>query len=196
MLLADLRQETKMSLPAIYDWIGFLAAAVIILGTIYFFYHRLTAPDEPGSHHICQRDGYPDIHVPRGGEDSGKPIITRDGAEEVAAMLRNVITDIWAKCNATYAGNVSYRKRFPVVFIGMGFNPISAAHPHVEWPMPRDKMRLRLQVGMHFHLAGEIHNMYRYCLHGPQWVADGRTKDADDLARAMAVQAWIKDTYV
>ena len=33
------------------------------------------------------------------------------------------------------------------------------------------------------------------CLHGPQWVADGRTKDADDLARAMAVQAWITETY-
>ena len=45
------------------------------------------------------------------------------------------------------------------------------------------------------YLAGEIHNAYRYCLHGPQWVADGRTKDDDDAARAMTVQAWIKDTY-
>ena len=194
MLLADLRQETKMSLPAIYDWIGFLAAAVIILGTIYFFYHRLTAPDEPGSHHICQLDGFPDIHVPRGGEDSGSPIITRTGAEELAEMLRAVIRKTWARCNATYVAFVP-RTRFPVVLIGMTFNEVDPEHRHVMWPMPRDKAFLRLQVGMAYHLAGEIHNMYRYCLHGPQWVADGRTKDADDLARAIAVQAWITETY-
>ena len=77
----------------------------------------------------------------------------------------------------------------------MTFNEVDPEHRHVMWPMPRDKAFLRLQVGMSFHLAGEIHNMYRYCLHGPQWVGDGRTKDADDLARAMAVQAWIEETY-
>ena len=142
-----------MSLPAIYDWIGWLAAAVIILGTIYLFYRRFTAPDDPRSHHICQFDGFPDIHVPRGGEDSGKPIISRDGAEEVAAMLRSVIALTWVECNATYAGNVSYRERFPVVLIGMTFNEVDPEHRHVMWPMPRDKAFLRLQVGMSYHLS-------------------------------------------
>ncbi len=175
-------------LPA---YLGWLAVAAACAGFAYLLYCRLTSDDE-GSHHICQLDGYPDIHVPKGEAEGLADFINRDAADEVASMLWGVIRTVWQGCNGAYAVRVSWL-RFPIVHIGMGFNPISKDHPHVEWPMPRDKMRLRLQVGMSFHLAGEIHNAYRYCLHGPQHVT--KPKNDDDARRAIKVQSWIEDTY-
>jgi hypothetical protein len=164
-----------------------IAATVVGAIALYFVFSWWhSTRDHEGNHWICQQDGYPDIHVPKEG-------ITKDEADEIADDLWNAIIATWATCNDLYAVNGIYSERFPIVTIGMGLDEISKDHPHVEWPMPRDKMRLRLQPMMRYYLAGETHNVYRYCLHGTQYAT--KPKNKDDAARAVAVQAWIKDTY-
>jgi hypothetical protein len=166
-------------LPGWLGWVA-IAAIAIVFGWLFYRQRRAKATDTR-SHHICQRDGYPDVHVPQP--------IDRDGAEKIAHLLRNVIDNAWKEFTSIYY----YAPLLPLVTIGMSRSEVHPDHPHVLWIMPRDKLFLRLQVGMAYYLAGELHNVFRYLLHGPNGIYSPRS-DQDEV-RMMRVQDWIEATY-
>ncbi len=46
---------------------------------------------------------------------------------------------------------------------------------------------------MYYWFVREVHNVFRYRVHGIKWIY--RTKDADDIAAATVVEKWISHNY-
>jgi hypothetical protein len=147
-----------------------------------FIAQRRRKANQERSHHIVLLDRFPVVHVP--------VEIDREGAEEIANMLQSVYTAAWNAFADIYK---KHPGPMPIDTIGMAMSPAASGHPHVVWFMPTGKMRLRVQDPMYHYFVGELHNMFRYRLHGTQWIYKGKSKaDKKFIAKA---QRWIDSHY-
>ena len=165
------------------NWLGWLAAAVIILGTAYLFYRqRKKKESDTRSHHIVLLDGFPIVHIPIS--------LSRERAEKIAANLQNVYTRLWASIAKSYCLTPA---PMPIATIGSSLFEVDPEHPHVLWIAPRDKVFLRVQPTMYYWFARELHNIFRYRTFGMQWIYVARD-EADDN-NIIDIEQWIKENF-
>jgi len=134
------------------------------------------------SHHIVPIDGFPTVHIPIS--------IRREQAERFANKLRYTYIKAWAQMIKIYKENPG---PLPIATIGSSLSEIDPEHPHVLWIMPGDKILLRIQSSMYHWFAGELHSIFRYKMHGPEWIYE--TRDKDDAAGAKMVEVWINKRW-
>jgi hypothetical protein len=160
-------------------WIGYIVAGLAILGFIVaFVVQRRKKATDTRSHHTVLLDGFPIVHIPIS--------LSREEAERISKKLRYTYVKTWAQMIKIYGEDVG---EMPIATIGSSLFEIDPEHRHIKWPMPRDKVFLRVQPSMYYWFAGELHNMFRYLLHGTQWVYN--TKDSTDKKFANKAYRWI-----
>ena len=168
--------------------IGWIALALILTAfTLAFVKQRMNKAEEKlnPSHYVTLVDRFPVTHVPR------EAVASMEEAREAVVGLKEAYRATWHVMSEEY-GVVDPREA-PIDTIGMSLGPVHEDHPEVVWFAPSSKMRLRFQPTMRYHFAGELHNMFRFNLHGIKHIY--KTKNAADKARALKVQAWIKGEY-
>ena len=162
---------------------SFAIIALILGGLAYLIYRqRKKKAADTRSHHTVLIDGFPIVHIPIS--------LSREKAEQIANKLRYTYVKAWAQMTKIYKADPG---AMPIATIGSSLFEVDSKHPHVMWIMPRDKVFLRVQPSMYHWFAGELHNMFRYLMHGTQWIY--KTKDDDDAAGAKAVEAWISKRW-
>ena len=170
-------------------WLGWIALALILTAfTLAFVKQRMNKTEEKlnPSHYVVNTvDDFPTTHVPR------EAVASFADAEAAVVALDKVYDYAWAMFGEFYSA--PFERSAPIDTIGMSLGPVHPDHKDVVWFAPSSKMRLRFQPTMRFHFAGELHNMFRFNLHGIKHIY--KTKDAADKARALKVQAWIKGEY-
>jgi hypothetical protein len=166
-------------------WIGWLAVAVIATAfAAAFVAQRRRKANKKPSHYVVLVDNFPVTHVPR------KAVESMEDAREVVVGFRGVYRASWAVFGGIY--NESTRAA-PIDTIGMSLGAVHPTHPNVVWFAPTSKMRLRFQDSMHYHFAGELHNMFRFNLYGIEYIH--LSKDKMDRACAIKTRAWIDEHY-
>ena len=164
-------------------WLGWLALGVLVAAFAWaFIAQRRRKANQVGSHHIVLLKGFPIVHVP--------VFIDREGAEEITGMLQDAYVTAWPTFIDIYKRDPG---PMPIDTIGMAMTSVASGHPHVVWFMPTGKMRLRVQDSMYHYFVGELHNMFRYRLHGTSWIY--KTKSKADKKFAAKAERWIESHY-
>ena len=174
-----------METVVIPGWIGWFAAGVIVAAFVLLFIRqRRKKAADTRSHHIVLIDGFPVVHVP--------VAVSRETAEVIGETLREVYRDAWAALDAIYDAEEESGP-MPIATIGMSVSPVEDGHPHVMWIAPRDKIFLRLEEKYGYWFARELHNIFRYLMHGIEHIY--RTTGPEDQLRAHEATEWIEGTY-
>ena len=160
-------------------------ALIAAVFAVVFVKQRAKKANKTSNHYIVLVDGFPITHVPTDGVSSRKE------ARASVVKLKEVYKTAWHIMSEDY-GVVDPREA-PIESIGMSTAPVHPEHNEVVWFAPTSKMRLRFQPSMYYHFAGELHNMFRFNMHGVKWIHI--PKDEDDAARAAEVQRWIEENY-
>ena len=178
-------------LPPEYDWIGYLAVAVIVVGFVaLFLWQRREKARDTDTHWPVKKPGFPRVYLPNEvGPSEG---------DEIVLQLQAAARAAWNKFNAVYRTS---SMRYPIGDIWLTRDIVSAEHPEVAWYVPgrhqyqhEGDLHLRIQDAMFYWFVGELHNCFRWQLHRDRELIY-ETVDETDLARARAVQAWIDATY-
>ena len=165
--------------------IGWIALAVIVVAfTLALVKQRMKKANKAPSHYVVLVDGFPTTHVPR------EAVPTMQEARAVVVMLKEAYRASWAVLEGIYDKPM---REAPIDTIGMSLGPVHKDHPEVVWFAPTSKMRLRFQPSMYYHFAGELHNMFRFNLHGIEYIY--KMKNTADRMRAMEARAWIRENY-
>ena len=162
---------------------SFAIIALLIGVFVYLLYRqRKKQANDTRSHHIVLLDGFPVVHIPIS--------LPRDDAEAIAGNLQAAYNAAWKEMGVIYG--VEPRPA-PIAVIGTSLFAVDPEHPHVLWPAPRDKMFLKVQVGMYYWFVRELHNIFRYQLYGMQHIY--RSINETDAALIKDVELWIDRTY-
>jgi hypothetical protein len=163
------------------DWLGWLWLAFMlaaVAATWVWHTRRKARTSEESNLERFSIDGFADCHYPTG--VAGVVMLLR------LAMIRD---EVMAHCEDTYYS----QQDWIVPKVALIFGEPSEKHPNVEWSRAGDRIVLRIQDGMYWHFAGEVHNVFRYGMHGVG-SSDHTYGDADRKA-AFAVRTWVKAMY-
>lgn len=169
-------------LPAYLDWLGWAVAAVIILTNVYLFYRqRKKKYNDPRTMWMHGIDGFASVWIPN---DVEKP-----AGEKIAARLENVRDVIWKQCLRNYGEQA----RWTIAQINVADAEPHKDHKHVMLIPAAHKIYLRLQEGMYYWFARECHNVYRWQLHGFNFIYE--PKDDADKSALILTQDWIEGKW-
>lgn len=183
-------------------WLGLLICAVLIIGWLFLLYRQRKAKkDHVSKHHpSIPILGFGGVNVPKE-EPDGTPISFLD-AQVIATMLHDAQVLVWETCIKEYGVTRSTNEAFQqgakgwcVDEVGITNDPMamSPKHPMVEWAAPHGGIKLLHQKAMYYWYAHEVHNVFRYVLHGMDHIYD--TVDAEDKRIADYVQAKIEGAF-
>ena len=161
------------------DWLLYL----LVPASLSFFAWKLyvmrkKSAHDSRTHHIITLDGFPLTHVP--------VALEREEAQRVAEDLRDTYTRTWAALDRIYGHTA---RPLPVHTIGCTMGVVRVDHLHVMWLVGSGKIYLRVQDGMYRWFALELHNVYRYLLHGMGGIYE--TQGDEDRSRATMAHQWI-----
>jgi len=169
-----------LPLPPHLDWVGWLATGIIFASWfIYWRKFRKGKRVESNLRGPIPIEGFADCHFPKDLEEW----------ESTLLRLVDIRNDVFRHCELKY-GNTA---RWIVPKVALIYGEPSKKHPNVKWSRSGDRITLKIQPKMFWHFAGEVHNVFRFGLHGPG--ADRMTYGHDDTAAAVAVQTWIAERY-
>jgi len=191
-------------------WIGWVATGVIFVVVAYVWYRFRKRKNS----HVSKIWpsitilGFGGVSIPKfypmlPGQPTEEPEpLSYEVAQLEARILYDVKNAVWEKCieqyGVTYNTNEAFQQNaqgWCVDDIGVTSNPdaMPEGHPFVAWGMPHGGIKLLFQFDMYFWFAHEVHNVFRYVLHGPLHIYD--TVDAGDLMDARVVQEWINEEW-
>lgn len=116
--------------------------------------------------------------------------VTKETADKRAYGLEHVYRRTWRECTRVYGWG---RQHWPIEKIGIMDGIVHKDHPHVLWNAPVPTIMVRLQDGMRSWFAREIHNVFRYTIHGMKHIY--KTIDDRDLMRAQEITFWIEREF-
>ena len=165
---------------------GLIVTAILLAAFVWAFVAQRgrKASDTRSHYAVASVYGFPITHVPR------EAVSSPEEAREVVVGFKRVYRKVWSEFSLIYGVET---RAAPIDTIGMSLDPVHPDHEDVVWFAPTSKMRLRFQDSMHYHFAGELHNMFRYNLYGIKHIY--KTKDDADLAIATSVKSWIKKRF-
>ena len=171
-----------LTLPPHLDWIGWLGAAILIVGYFvvrYYFKKKQAEPSLNGLSGPYGIDGFADCHYPE------------DLAEWKTELLKLVAIrdDVFRYCEFAYANE----SRWIAGKLALIYGEPSKDHPNVKWSRAGDRITLRLQPDMYWHFAGEVLNVFRFGIWGPG--SDKMTYSDADYKATVKIQDWIEKTY-
>jgi hypothetical protein len=186
-------------------WIGWIALAVIIIGSAYMWYRFRKDKNRKSefTHWTVRIQGFGEIYVPKlrlwdkqdmpEHPEQWPKSITQDGANVMACKLVDVWTELWLEMIKIYKH--SPKGGWPVAYLKIEnmVEEMPKAHKHVYWNAPHGSMGLLLADDMVYWFARECHNVFRCMMHGINHIYD--TMDRDDLDKATQVEKWIADNY-
>ena len=162
---------------------SFAIIAFLLGAFAYLVYRqRKKKASDTRSHHTVLLDGFPIVHIPIS--------LSREKAEEIATKLQYSYIKTWATIAKAYKLTPD---PMPIATIGTSLFEVDPEHPHVKWILPGDKVFLRVQPQMYYWFARELHNIFRYQLHGQKWIYE--TKDEKDQASKVSVEKWIESRW-
>ena len=177
-----------------YGWLGVLwivVAALVALGCVLWYRSRNDRPNP----HIAH-----EYHFPGFGVVKVTPIhtdtqgaghdVTTETAERRAYGLFEAYTRTWLQCTRVYGWG---RQHWPIESVMVVNGLVHKDHPHVVWNAPIPRVWVRLQDGMREWFAREVHNVFRYHIHGMKHIY--KTIDDRDLMRAHEIAEWIRVEY-
>ena len=171
-----------MEFNTLPGWLGWVATAIIVLGTIYMFYRQRKRKRETSrTHRWWPMDGFGTLWIPLD--------IEKEDAEAIAHRLWAIQQDVWDMCKEEYLVSVDWY----IDRIGLGHVAPSEDHQNIQYHPGVHKMEIKIQDSMYYHFAGECHNVYRSFLWGPLYIDEW--KNADDLLRKGAVDDRIEEAY-
>jgi hypothetical protein len=156
-----------------------LTLIVIGITVVLFVEARRRKARDTRSHHTVLLGGFPIVHVPMS--------LPRDDAEAIAGNLQTAYNAVWSEMSTIYGVK---SKPAGIATIGTSLFDVDPDHPHVLWLAPGDKIYLRIQPTMYYWFMWELHNLFRYQLHGMKWIY--KTKDDVDEAHRASVGSWIE----
>ena len=167
-------------------WLGLAISALAIAGfAIAFAVQRRKKvadklkPKPPE----CRLPLFPMVH--------GTFDFTKGDLYLLAKRLRRVYFGAWKEFGRIY--NIRDPHPLAVSRIYVKKEAILPDHPHVVWNAPRGSLGLRVQAGMEYWFAGELHNVFRCSQFGVNHI--NKTKNPADAARAARAQAWIEEKW-
>lgn len=168
-----------MTLPG---WLGWIATAIIVLGTVYMFYRqRKSKRDTPRSHRTYGLNGFANaIDIPID--------IPEAEAWEIIEEISDIQLFVWGICLDEYVD----QEEWYIDHIGFGYTEPSKKHPNIEYNTGDNDIKIKIQDSMYKHFAGEVHNVYRSFMYGPLFI--DMTKNEDDRSAKIRVDALIDAT--
>ena len=157
-----------------------LVAAIIGIFAYMLYAQRQKKKNDVRSHHIILLDGFPAVHIPIS--------LSRDDAEAIAGNLQAAYNAVWKEMGVIYG--VKSRPA-GIAVIGTSLFDVDPAHPNIMWIAPRDKIFIKVQPTMYYWFMLELHNIFRYQLHGIKWIYN--TKDSLDEEHCASVWRWIEE---
>jgi len=175
-------------------WLGLLICVVLILGWLFLLYRQRKDKAEHVSKHWPSIPilGFGGVNVPKEQLD-GTPI-PFGAAQTIAHLLAATQTTVWETCIDVYGVTYDTNEGFQNGAMGWCVDEVGITndlkamahdHPFVEWTMPHGGIKLLFQDNMEYWYAHEVHNVFRYVLHGPEFIY--RFVDDDDREKAKEV---------
>lgn len=162
------------------DWFlsgttGWVLTALIFVGFGYMWYRMRRAKATKVSKHWppIGVDGFGYVNVPKKTFEGAE--ISIDEARLVANHLYEVQLAVWQLCideyGVTHETNEAFQQNargWCVDEVGITNDPevMDEHHPYIEWNAPHGGIELLLQQHMYYWFAHEVHNVFRYVLHG------------------------------
>jgi len=116
--------------------------------------------------------------------------VSKETADRAAYRLFEAYERTWRECTKIYGWG---RACWPIETVAVVDGIVHKNHPHVMWNAPLPRLWVRFQVGMVEWFAHEVHNVFRYHLHGMRHIY--KTKDARDKMNAQEIQEWISREF-
>jgi hypothetical protein len=157
---------------ATMGWI--LTGLLVAAAAFAFRYQRRKRTTTPRSHHVILLDDFPAVHLPIE--------MDREAAEMAAKDLYWAYLKAWGICKEIYGNDPGPPG---IANIGCHSDSLGGKHPHVLWLAPTDRIHIRVQPGWLYWFAAELHNVFRYQLHGIKHIYE----TVDDADRTMALEA-------
>ena len=178
--------------PAWMGWVALGIAFTVIAFVWYRFRQKKNAKSEPTLWRVPV-DGFADVFVPKTYFVGELEIeLTKNRAEELAFELYEEMQDLWAECERVY--EITPEHGWCVDKVSVVNDGMPEDHPHVVWGAPHGRIKLLVQMAMHYWFVRECHNVFRYRMYGMEWIYEDR--GGDDVADHAAVEMWINERYL
>ena len=175
-------------------WLGALwivAGCVVALGLVLWYRSRTERPNrQKAFSYLFEGCGSVTITPTTTDTQGVEHIVSVKTAERRAYQLFDAYNRTWRECTRVYGWG---RQHWPIESVAVVDGVVHQAHPHVMWNAPIPRLWLRLQDGMIRWFSLEVHNVFRYHLHGMKHIY--RTVNDSDLMRAHEVVEWIENEY-
>ena len=167
-----------------------LVAALALVGLFFWYRSRSRGGSEGAFTYLF--DGMGSVHITRTHTDTQgvEHPVAKETADRAAHRFFEVYERTWRECTKVYGWG---RQHWPIETVAVVDGIVHKAHPHVMWNAPLPRVWVRLQVGMLRWFALEVHNIFRYHLHGMNHIY--KTIDSRDKMRAQEMVAWIERRY-